>query len=85
MPEHYIVCAAVKTKDGIVHVGKRHSDCFTLIGTLWGIAYHFESTQGFVDNYWKFHIRSEAWKIAKAAWQLKREWERTILYSEDIY
>lgn len=30
----YVICAAVKTTDGAVHVGKRHSDCFALIGAL---------------------------------------------------
>lgn len=32
--KRWIVCAAVKTTDGVVHTGKRHSDCFTLIGAL---------------------------------------------------
>ncbi len=72
MPENYIICAAVWTRsDGIVHVGKRHSDCFALIGALGGIAYHRGSIQGFVDNEWKFKTRSKAFKIAKKAGQLR--------------
>lgn len=90
MPEHYIVCAAVKTTDWIVHTGKRHSNCFALTWALGWVKYHVGSIQWFVDNKWEFKTRSEAFKIAKKAGQLidsevsKRPWT-WILYSEDIY
>lgn len=85
-PERYVVCAAVKTTDGTVHLGKRHSDCFALIGTIGGIRYHLGSVQGFVDNRWEFLTRSEAFKVAHRAKQIAGNLKgRGILYSEDLY
>lgn len=86
MPENFIRCAAVKTTDESVHLGKRHPDCFVAIGVIGWIRYHLGSTQGFIDKDWNFLTRSKAYKVAKEANQLiKDTGSRGVLYSEDLY
>jgi len=70
-----IVCAAVRHKvSGKVVCGARHGDCLNALmrygldnnpsGEVWEC--------GFIDQHHKFLSRSEAWKVADAAGQIRR-------------
>lgn len=45
------------------------------------------SKQGFIDQFWKFHTREEAWVIADANGQIiqDRDWFTGSLHSEHLY
>ena len=86
-----IVCAAVRRKNGLIVAGPRHFDATMrqLLGNItpdqwdWG-------DQGFLDQRGKFYSRTEAWKIAQAAGQIKyRVGSDTVdggtLFSENLY
>ncbi|HBI50238.1 MAG TPA: hypothetical protein DDY21_00090 [Candidatus Moranbacteria bacterium] len=82
-----IVYAAIKTDDGIF-IGKRHCDCFVVMGKFYGKrVFKINEIQGFVASIdMRFFGRREAREIAERAGQLiNRQSRGNILYSEDIY
>ncbi len=88
--EIYIVCAANKHKEtDLIIPGARHFDKFMVdIMKLLSLRKVWE--QGFIDNRRNFHTREEAWKIAKAAGQIRRRVggdcaNGGTLYSENLY
>lgn len=86
--ERVIVCAANRDREsGRVVLGLRHWDGFmtkfldTDVGNV---------EQGFVDNKGNFLSRTEAWKVADAAGQIRRtvggnEKDGGTLFSENLY
>lgn len=90
--ERVIVCAAMRCRrTGHIVCSVRHWD----ITTHWLFpttkeACEFEDEQGFIDNKYEFLNRQEAWKVAKAAGQIKRrvggdDINGGTLYSENLY
>lgn len=81
-PKEYILCAAIHIKDGnvsehkpvnitsgLVIVGRRHYDCYTIIKEIYNIDDYqkLKEIQGFLTNTNRFVDRKEAYLIAKAA------------------
>ena len=92
MEPRVIVCAAMRDrKTGNIICSIRHWDQTT----HWHFptvadAMKFDDEQGFVDNKYQFLTRQEAWKVAKAAGQIKYrcggdEAHGGTLYSENLY
>lgn len=97
-----IVCAANRCKvtDQII-IGIRHYDTLMLQAKddaksfakveSWPEPFRHDATeQGFVDQFGKFYIRTEAWKIAEANGQILRRvggdsTNGGTLYSENLY
>jgi hypothetical protein len=88
-----IVCAAIQRKDGAIITGARHFDALmhAQIMREWKPKSWREAKQGFIDQRGKFISRNAAWRIARAADQLRGvpEEKRGILtaplFSEDLY
>ena len=86
-----ITCAAIKLFDGTIIAGPRHFDCIMRqqVGLIVSVDYHhFE--QGFLDQSGVFLSRTEAWKVAFAAGQVKfcvggDTANGGTLYSENLY
>lgn len=75
--------AAVKTKCGMILLGKSHGDCFMQgdkTGMKMSSAY---DDQGFMTSEGRFVERPEAAQIALAAGQISAA--TTILFSEDLW
>lgn len=93
---HVIVAAACKYGDIIV-VGARHYDpiMHTQLRALREneeieLVKRGEVVQGFIDNKYQFLTRTEAWKVAEKAGQIKfrcggDERNGGTLYSENLY
>ena len=88
--KRHVVCAAAKTLAGQIVPSARHGD--TLMHSLiTALGANFSRcTQGFIDQYGVFMSRQEAWKVAEAAWQIRKrvEGDATVggtLYSENLY
>lgn len=90
--QQVIVCAAMRDrKTGNIICSVRHWDKTT----HWLFdspeeARTFDDEQGFVDNKYQFLTRTEAWKVAEAAGQIKRRCggdttDGGTLYSENLY
>lgn len=90
--QQVIVCAAMRDrKTGNIICSVRHWDKTThwLFDSL-DEASKFDDEQGFVDNKYQFLTRTEAWKVAEAAGQIKRRCggdttDGGTLYSENLY
>ena len=102
MKEPYIICAAVHYNDGnnyphqpinigsgIVIAGRRHHNCFLILGSLLKENYNkkllTEDSQGFLTSDNWFLNRRAAYGIAREADQLRIEREDKMLFSEDLY
>jgi len=97
--KEYILCSAIHFDDGkeYVHMpkniktgfvicGRRHHNCFAILGQVLQEDKEYKSlddTQGFITNIDRFVDREEAGKIAFEAGQTKEL--KTYLYSEDIF
>lgn len=83
-----IVCAAIRNIKGEVIIGVRHFDIEMHeqikqnSSELWS-----NSEQGFIDQFYNFYTREEAWKIALEADQIIRRChgDEGKLFSENIY
>jgi hypothetical protein len=93
-----ILCAAIYFDDGLIYVhqpknimtgfvicGRRHHNCYSILGILSSDKKHFnfEKTQGFITSDDLFVNRKEAADIAFAAGQINEL--KDELYSEDLY
>jgi len=90
LPNNIIVCAANRHEPtGHILLGVRHCDEHMRLQRqqLQDPGLNSEYTQGFIDNRGKFHTRTEAWVIAVAANQIRRNvgTEPGVLYSEHLY
>ena len=91
MKNRVIVCAAARcVKTGIVVCGVRHGDDSMLPFSDKFYSKHDFDEQGFVDNKGVFLTRTEAWKVAEAAGQIKRRvgsdtLNGGTLFSENLY
>ena len=90
--QRVIVCAAMRdTKTGKVICSVRHWDELSRQRfNSQEEAMDFDDEQGFVDNKYQFLTRTEAWKVAEAAGQIKRRCggdttDGGTLYSENLY
>lgn len=98
-PEH-ILCSAIwyddgvkrdhlpaNVESGIVACGLRHSNCFTVLITMFPDRRYLKtSKQGFLTSKGRFVNRREAWKIALSAGQVEPEpWEGSQLFSENLW
>lgn len=81
----YIVCAAIKLDNHII-CGARHFDSI-MRNTIQALNIkHFHAEQGFIDQYCRFYTREEAYKIAVAKGQIRRDHDITgRLFSEHLY
>lgn len=84
-----VVCAAMKLKDGHIITGIRHfsPEMRATMKLIYGDGYHLKvEEQGFVDQWGVFMSREEAWDVAKAAGQIRREVASAgELWSENLY
>ncbi len=84
-----IVCAAMKTNDGLIVSGVRHfsPDMRAVLKRLYGDGYHIEVVdQGFIDTKGNFLTREEAWKVAETHGQIRYQVSMPgTLYSENLY
>ena len=90
--QRVIVCAAMRdTETGKVICSVRHWDELSRQRfNSQEEAMDFDDEQGFVDNKYQFLTRTEAWKVAEAAGQIKRRCggdttDGGTLYSENLY
>ena len=90
--QRVIVCAAMRdTETGKVICSVRHWDELSRQRfNSQEEAMDFDDEQGFVDNKYQFLNRTEAWKVAEAAGQIKRRCggdtaDGGTLYSENLY
>lgn len=91
--QRVIVCAAALNPTfNVVVLGVRHGDEFMCdaieSSTRWD--FDVEAIQGFLDNKGGFLTRTEAWKVAEAAGQIKRRVggdtiDGGTLFSENLY
>lgn len=91
MTTRFIVCAAMINADGLVIASPRHWD-FVAHQTVRFHTGRFdhEAVEGFIDQFGKFLTRTEAWKVAEAAGQIRRRCggdtaNHGTLYSENLY
>jgi hypothetical protein len=89
--QRVIVCAAIKCSEtGKILCGVRHGDD-SMLGLPDAVYHHYDfEEQGFVDNKGVFLTRTEAWKVAEAAGQIKRRvgsdtLNGGTLFSENLY
>ena len=90
--QRVIVCAAMRDREtGNIICSVRHWDknAHWLFNTV-EAAQEFDDEQGFVDNKYQFLTRTEAWKVAEEAGQIKRRCggdtaDGGTLYSENLY
>lgn len=92
MRKQYIVCAALRGRDGTILCGARHYD-----GVMHSQIKHMSmpdqflrlsgDNQGFIDNFGEYFTRKEAFIIAQDADQLRgdKHTPKDILFSEDLY
>lgn len=87
-----IVCAAMQHKpSNYCLVGIRHADSHMADQQLaWDFDEDSDYVEGFLDNKGDFRTRTEAWKIAEAAGQIRRRCggdttDGGTLYSENLY
>jgi hypothetical protein len=82
MEKELIICSAIRTKDGYIYRGQRHSDCFKGLAGMPEYANkgHIDSEQGFITSQNRFVGRKEAWSIFRD--DDESGWE---LFSEDLY
>ena len=89
--QRVIVCAAVRSKKTLdVVCGVRHGDKTMFADNDLDVYIELFDEQGFIDNKGVFLSRTEAWKVAEAAGQIKRRvGGDTIgggtLFSENLY
>lgn len=85
-----IICAAIKCKDQIIRC-HRHWHWYLAIKTFLDVDKTWRpdnNCEWFVDSYWHFKTRQEAFILAYKAKQISKEvYTRTDkdLYSEDLY
>ncbi len=85
-----VICAAVKTEDGRIFRGHRHSDCFQAMqGRHLKPSYDPEE-QGFITSKNRYVGRTEAYDLQRAAEIPSADTEEgytkgRCLYSEDLY
>lgn len=100
-PMYRVVCAAVRTKQGLIICGARHND-----NIMKGVVERIVSLQlsagilpdkeydlfrptedGFLNNKGEFLTREEAWSIAEKAGQIRPHPSQKpgVLHSEDLY
>ena len=83
----WIVCAANKTKDGLIFCGSRHgSNAMHAQMQAAGFGYH-DTEDGFIDRYDRWWNREQAYEIMKTTGQPMLndgKWGR-VLYSENLY
>jgi hypothetical protein len=96
-PDPWIVCAAIKNKEGDILLGIRHFDRFMRQFTKsYSLVYKKErpvstewkqAEQGFVDQYGAFYTREAAYEVAAKNGQIRRPEGGTpgTLYSENLY
>ena len=87
-----VVCAALRAEDGSLLLGVRHysADMHALIDALpdgYKFCHRSGDDQGFVDQRGQYMTRREAWNVAEAAGQVRRQGYdgEGVLYSEDLY
>lgn len=81
------ICAAVKTANGRIYPGRRHSHCLCGIWYLEKEARE-GSEQGFLTNYNRFVSRKEGRKLQEAAGIKSADpegYRGDTLFSEDLY
>lgn len=93
--EPIIVCAANRDANGFIVLGIRHFDMhmrahFERIAKVLDVDIKKPIEQGFVDQFGKFYSRTEAWKVAEAAGQIRHRCggdtaNGGTLYSENLY
>ena len=83
----WIVCAALRNKDGAIVCGARHYDEVMCRQIETSILNWDDTEQGFINQHGKFLTRSEAWLIAYNNGQIKRHvgGDRKKLFSENLY
>ena len=82
-----VVCAAM-LKEGRIVTGARHFDKImrAQMEASEGIAWWKSCKQGFIDQFGDFMDRTEAWNVAIAQGQIRREVSGPgTLYSENLY
>ena len=87
-----VVCAALRAADGRLLLGVRHysADMHEQLARR-DDRNRFQQLsgddQGFVDQHGVYMTRREAWDVAEAAGQVRREGydNEGVLYSEDLY
>ena len=84
-----IVCAAMLMNDGVIVTGVRHfsPDMRIVMSRIYGDGYHLKvREQGFITTAYTFVNRKDAWVIAEAGGQIKRQCSTPgTLYSENLY
>ena len=102
MKGEYILCAAIhydddkvhphqpkNIKQGFVICGRRHHNCFAIMGSLLGIGNYDKNkiVQGFVTSLDRYVDRKEGLVIAMAAKQIRKQKQtpEDVLISEDLY
>jgi hypothetical protein len=88
-PKNWIVCAAIRNKEGRTICGARHYCNFMReqIEVSGGYDPWYEDEQGFIDQYGNFYTREEAWIVAEENGQIRRRIEGNdgTLFSENLY
>jgi len=84
------ICAAIKTDDGLIIRGHRHTDCFrNLKGRpKYNKPGNYGIEQGFITSFNRFVSRTEGRKLQDAAGILSADkdgYRPDTLYSEDLY
>lgn len=87
-----VVCAALRAEDGEVLIGIRHysSDMHAQIDARpdgYKFCHRSGDDQGFVDQRGEYLTRRQAWNVAEAAGQVRRQGfdGEGELFSEDLY
>jgi hypothetical protein len=89
----YVVCAACRLSDGTLLIGPRHWDSVMRAAYKnlpLGLRSHDPDDQGFIDQWGRYMSRTEAWKVAEAAGQIRNrcggdDADGGTLYSENLY
>lgn len=76
----FVVCAAMLMDDGLIVPGVRHfsPEMRIILERIYGENYHLHvKQQGFINQMGEFMSREDAWKLADASGQIRREtgWE----------
>lgn len=82
MEKELIICSAIRTSDGYIYRGQRHSDCLKGLAGMptYGDEGHIDCEQGFMTSQNRFVGRKEAWRIFSGG-----DDDNIELYSEDLY
>ena len=87
--ERRIVCAAIRNEAGCIICSARHFDHLMNMQVAKSMAsWDGKVEQGFIDQRGEFLSRTDAWKVAWEAKQVRRRVggdEKCVLYSENIY